>query len=324
MGLSTHSEHAKRVLKAAGSPMGAAKSRVVASWRRSIERHGLEPSQFQRAARIGTAELRERREASDRFRDIAAGQLDQLFRLVGQSGCSALLTDADGVVLEQRCSDGDAHAFRAWGLWEGADWSERAEGTNGIGTCLAEERHLIVHRNEHFFARNAGMSCIDAPIFGADGQVIGALDVSSARADQTQGINQLIAASVLQSARQIEAEVFRAAFPKARFVLADADEGPLVKLLAVNSDDIVVGATRGARRMFGMAAMGPIEHRPASDLLGREGDDATGFERGERSAVVRALARAEGNVSQAARALGIGRATLYRRMKRLGIGERPD
>ncbi len=323
MGLSTHSEHAKYVLKAAGSPMGAAKSRVVASWRRSIERHGLEPSQFQRAERIDTAELRDRREALDRFRSIAAAQLDQLFRLVGQSGCSVLLTDADGVVLEQRCSDGDAHAFRAWGLWEGADWSEQAEGTNGIGTCLAEERHLIVHRNEHFFARNAGMSCIDAPIFGADGRVIGALDVSSARADQTQGINQLIASSVLQSARQIEAEVFRAAFPKERFILADADEGPLVKLLAVNSDDIVVGATRGARRMFGMASLGPIEQRPASDLLGRDDGEATGFERGERAAVMRALARADGNVSQAARALGIGRATLYRRMKRLGIGDKP-
>ena len=40
-----------------------------------------------------------------------------------------------------------------------------------------------------------------------------------------------------------------------------------------------------------------------------------------RAAVVRALARAEGNVSKAARTLGIGRATLYRRMTRLRIGE---
>ncbi|MDN3718375.1 helix-turn-helix domain-containing protein [Roseibium salinum] len=39
--------------------------------------------------------------------------------------------------------------------------------------------------------------------------------------------------------------------------------------------------------------------------------------------MIRALTRAGGNVSEAARALGVGRATLYRRMKRLGIGENP-
>ena len=35
------------------------------------------------------------------------------------------------------------------------------------------------------------------------------------------------------------------------------------------------------------------------------------------------MARAGGNVSAAARALGVGRATLYRRMARLGIDENP-
>jgi transcriptional regulator of acetoin/glycerol metabolism len=91
-------------------------------------------------------------------------------------------------------------------------------------------------------------------------------------------------------------------------------------LLAVNSDDIVVGATRGARKAFGLRTSGPIAPLPASDILGRE-DGPSGFEKAERAAVVRALTRAAGNVSEAARALGIGRATLYRRMKRLGIGE---
>ncbi|TGN49300.1 sigma-54-dependent Fis family transcriptional regulator, partial [Paracoccus liaowanqingii] len=62
--------------------------------------------------------------------------------------------------------------------------------------------------------------------------------------------------------------------------------------------------------------------RPAADLLGRQ-DDLRGFDKGERAAVIRALARASGNVSAAARALGIGRATLYRRMARLGIGDNP-
>uniref|UniRef100_UPI0035146029 helix-turn-helix domain-containing protein n=1 Tax=Pseudooceanicola sp. TaxID=1914328 RepID=UPI0035146029 len=64
----------------------------------------------------------------------------------------------------------------------------------------------------------------------------------------------------------------------------------------------------------------PLRPRPASDLFGRD-DGPTGFEKAERAAVVRALARAGGNVSEAARALGVGRATLYRRMKRLGLGD---
>ena len=47
-----------------------------------------------------------------------------------------------------------------------------------------------------------------------------------------------------------------------------------------------------------------------------------GFERAERAAVIRALTRTQGNVSAAARNLGIGRATMYRRMKRLGLDEK--
>lgn len=251
---------------------------------------------------------------------VAAPKLDQLFSLVGNSGCGVLLTDSDGIVLDQRCRDSDAGVFQKWGLWQGADWSEAAEGTNGIGTCLTEHRQVTIHRDEHYFARNVGMSCMDAPIYGADGTVIAALDVSSARADQTEAYNRLIAAMVSQTARQIETDHFRASFPKARIIIAESDDADAAMLLAVDSDDILVGATRGARKAFGLPAHGPLTARPASDLFGRE-NGPSGFERAERAAVIRALSRAGGNVSEAARALGVGRATLYRRMKRLGLGD---
>ena len=88
----------------------------------------------------------------------------------------------------------------------------------------------------------------------------------------------------------------------------------------MDRDDLVVGATRAARSIFGLQRTGTISARPAADILGRE-DGPTGFQKAERAAVVRALARADGNVSQAARQLGVGRATLYRRMKRLGLNE---
>ncbi|WP_407644505.1 GAF domain-containing protein [Chachezhania sediminis] len=250
---------------------------------------------------------------------VAAPKLDALHQLVGASGCGVMLTDAEGVVLASRAADADLRVFHAWGLAPGSDWSEASEGTNGIGTCIAEARRIIIHRDEHFHARNTAMSCMDAPIFGAEGELIGALDVSSARADQTEGFNRLIAAMVAQTAKQIEVETFRAAFPGARVIVADTDDAEAAMLLAVDPNDIVLGATRGARRAFGLAATGPISALPASDLFGRE-DGPTGFEKAERAAVIRALTRAGGNVSEAARTLGIGRATLYRRMKRLNIG----
>ena len=197
--------------------------------------------------RLDAASLRHRREGIDRFLTIATPQLDQLFGLVGHSGCGVLLTDAEGIVLEQRCTDGDAEVFRSWGLWPGADWSEAAEGTNGIGTCLVERRQVTIHRDEHFLSRNIGMSCMDAPIYGADGHLIAALDVSSARTDQTEGFNRLIGAMVAQTAQRIEADTFRAAFPGHRIVVAADDGSGAPSLLAVDRDDLIVGASRGAR-----------------------------------------------------------------------------
>ena len=311
--------HVDRVVSAVQSGSASARSALAASWWRSLERHGLNPAEQRAPERLSDSDFRDQQQRLEHFLMVAAPKLDQLFGLVGQSGCGVLLTDENGIVLDRRFSDGDSAVFESWGLALGADWSEASEGTNGIGTCLAEKRQVTIHRDEHFFARNIGMSCMDAPIFGPDGRIVAALDVSSARADQTEVFNRVIAATVAQTAQKIEADFFRASFAKARILVADFDDGDASALLAVDQDDIVIGATRSARQVFGMAATGEIKPRPASDLFGR-GDGPLGFEKAERAAVVWALTRAGGNVSEAARALGIGRATLYRRMKRLGIG----
>jgi len=312
--------HADRVLEATSSASAAARSRIAASWHRSVRKHGLDPDNRRAPERIELSALQVRLDAAEKFMTVAAPRLDALYSLVGQSGCAVLLTDAQGVVLDQRVADADKAAFEGWGLSAGADWSEEREGTNGIGTCLTERRHVIIHQDEHFHARNTGMSCIDAPIFGENGQIMGALDVSSARADQTEAFNRLIGAQVAQTARAIEEAHFRATFGAARIIVAESDDTETATLLAVDKDDLVIGATRGARRAFGLAATGALDARPAADILGRE-DGPTGFQRAERAAVVRALARADGNVSQAARQLGVGRATLYRRIKRLGLDD---
>ncbi len=316
-----HSQHhVERVMESVASRSAAARSSLAASWRRSVERHRLDPGETRGKDRLASAALRDRQARLERLLRISGPRLDQLFGLVGLSGCGVLLTDVDGIVLDRRCNASDVSVFDTWGLRLGADWSEAREGTNGIGTCLAERAQVTIHRDEHFFARNIAMSCMDAPIFGPDGSLLAALDVSSARADQTVSYNRLIAAMVGQTARTIEADCFRSAYPAARIVVAADDGADAAMLLAVDADDLVIGATRGARRAFGLPASGALSPRPASDLLGCD-DAAPGLVAAERAALVQALARSNGNVAGAARALGIGRATLYRRMKRVGLGD---
>lgn len=295
-------------------------TRLTASWRRSMMKHGLDPARTPAPKRFSDMEIQERRARLEGFMDLATPQLDHLYQMVGNTGCSVLMTDRDGVILDQRSKDADSDTFQDWGLWAGFDWSEKSEGTNGIGTCIAEARSLIIHRDEHFMSRNTVMSCMDAPIFGPDGELIAALDVSSCRADQTEAYTRLISGVVAQTAKQIETEAFRAAFPKARIITGPEERPEGAVLLAVDQDDLIVGATRAARRAFGLGLGGKIDPRPASDILGRD-STSSALERAERAALKRAIARAGGNMSAAARELGIGRATLYRRMKRLGIGE---
>lgn len=313
--------HTETVINTVGSASAPARSSLAASWHRSMIKHGLDPARDARVTRLDDGALAHRQGALDRFRHIAQVELDRLYRLVGRSGCGVFLTDTDGVVLDRRWSDADQADFRSWGLSAGTIWSEAAEGTNGIGTCIAEGRRVIVHRGEHFRTRNIGLSCIGAPVYGARGELIAALDVSTARADHTHAMNSLIAEAVSETAARIEASHFRARHPAARILVADVQKPVGSALLAVDRDDIVIGATRAARIAFDLGVDAPIEAVPAADILG---DAKDGLRDAQRTVVVQALTRAEGNASSAAKYLGISRATLYRRMNRLGINRGTD
>jgi transcriptional regulator of acetoin/glycerol metabolism len=311
--------HVERVIESLTSGSAAARSRLAASWQRSYLKHGIDPAKPRRPAVLNMVRLKDQRLALGNVLSIAAPRLDDLYSMIGHCGCGILLTDSEGLVIDGRFGDSDAGAFNEWGLNPGADWSEAAQGTNGIGTCLAERRPVTIHRDQHYLPHNIGMSCIDAPVFGPDATLVAALDVSSARADQTEGFNRLIEAMVVQVARQIEADLFRTAYAQHRIVLSGGDSVGAA-LLAVDQADIVVGASREARHRHGLETSGAIRPRPVTDLMGQEGS-AGGLERAERAAVIHALTRSGGNASGAARALGLGRATLYRRMKRLGLGD---
>ncbi|HEX9211615.1 MAG TPA: GAF domain-containing protein [Bradyrhizobium sp.] len=309
--------HAARVEAAIVSGQ-AARSALVASWRRSSRLHHLDPSGRNLPLRLSEAELRQARERIAPLLAAAQGAMDRLYQAVGAAGCCVLLADDDGVPVDRRGTQADDATFQSWGLWTGALWSEEHEGTNGIGTCLVEQRPLTIDRDQHFFTRNTLLSCTAVPIYDHEAALAGVLDVSSCRADRTDTFSNLIALAAGEAARRIEADLFRKAFAHARIVLTQAADGQCGGLVAVDADDLVIGATRSARMGLGIAPGRALQPVPAADLLG--GDTAHDhLAGGQRAVLQRALLRAGGNVSAAAKALGVSRATLHRKLKRFGL-----
>ena len=310
-----HADHVLKVI--AGNE--AASSALAASWRRSGALYALDPASCAPPQRLPADEIARARERMGSLLAAAQGSIDRLFLAVGGVGCSVVVADLSGVIVDRRGAPCDDRFFDGSGLWNGAVWSEQYEGTNGIGTCLVEHRAVTIDRDQHFFTRNSDLFCTTAPIFDEHGELAAALDVSSCRADLTEGFARLIASAVADATRFIEAENFRLAFPDARILLAPSGDRYGSSLLAVDRDDLVIGATRAARIGLGVNSATLKRPTPAADLIGRAEAESDDMGAAERAVLQRALARSSGNVSRAAKDLNMSRATFHRKMNQLGL-----
>jgi transcriptional regulator of acetoin/glycerol metabolism len=148
---------------------------------------------------------------------------------------------------------------------------------------------------------------------------VAALDVSSCRADLIESFVNLIATAVIDAAARIEAECFRLAYPRARIVVVPVADKTVRALIAIDQDDLVVGATRAARQALGISRACFQKPLPAAEVLSASKRVTENLATAARGVLQRALARADGNVTVAAEALGMSRATLYRKLRRLDL-----
>jgi transcriptional regulator of acetoin/glycerol metabolism len=310
--------HAQRVAAAVESS-DAARSVIVASWRRCSHSYGLDPSGHAPRRRLSAVELRESTQRLEPLVYAAGPTLDRLQALVPSMNCCVLMAGLDGVLVHWRGKDVDVDVVRRLGLWSGVDWSEKNEGTNGVGTCLVEKRALTIHQGEHFLARDSELSCSVAPIFDHEGRLAAALDITHYGNAASEGLIGLLAFTVREAAWQIEAANFRNVFCNARIVTVPDRTRACVGLIAVDQDDMVLGATRAARLLLGIGDGDLRSGIPAMDLQKGGADLDDSMVHAERGTIRRALARAGGNVSASARALDISRATMKRKLKKFNL-----
>jgi transcriptional regulator of acetoin/glycerol metabolism len=248
---------------------GAVGADIAASWRRCMIDYSLDLHRAADAYVLDQNALAEYRARHEHLIQIASAEIDWLYEHMAMTRNALVLTDAAGIVLYERVDPAVVEDVRRAGLRLGADWSESRQGTNGMGTCIAENRPIIVHRDEHFRSCLIGLSCTAAPIHDASGALVAALDVTTLNAQGTRETQAHVLSLVHLSAKLIEKCLFLRHYQDGH-VLRFHARPEFVNLqhdgaIALGNDATVIAADEMALRLLG------VEQR--AKLIGRRIDE---------------------------------------------------
>lgn len=246
------SNHVARVLSVANHVADVdAESRIATSWRRCLISHKLDPARQGPPQTLTESEIRHVAEPMEETIRLLTPELDDLARVLRDAGYCVNLADANATMLFSRLpGEADARMFMDWKIYTGSNFAETCEGTNGLGTALAEQKPILVHRDEHFRAQWHMFSCAVAPLFDQAGRLAGAVNITSCREDLERAAHQLALAVTMEATRRMERAIFRDHFRNAWIATVPGDGGS--GLLAYDDDRRIVGACRSARALLGL------------------------------------------------------------------------
>ncbi|MBB6250857.1 sigma-54-dependent Fis family transcriptional regulator [Nitrospirillum iridis] len=150
---------------------------IVRSWRRCADR-GLRADRPAHQDPLSRADLAALRERHNTLMRLATPELDTLHQAMRDLGGMVLLTNDRGLILDARGEGGFVRRARRVSLQPGAGWGEDDEGTNAVGTALAERTLIQVRGPEHYLTDNAFLICTAMPVMDPYGTLAGVIDLS--------------------------------------------------------------------------------------------------------------------------------------------------
>lgn len=245
--------------------LGNDTSYIESSWQRCKEKYKIAPQRPIELCALTEQEIQEKREPLEQLLGNSQGIIEKIRRVARQSGYSVLIGNAEGVTVKAFTDSDHGSALHSKGIRQGTLWQEAIAGTNGLGTCLEEKRPITVDASEHYGTNLQCFSCSAAPLIGADGAIIGALDMSTFATGNRLG--QALALNfVTETANEIEATIFRDAYRNQHVINLAGAIHTNTALVAFNENGTVVAATT--------PALMELNCRQRYDLVGKNVEEA--------------------------------------------------
>jgi len=270
-----------------GTSDGAFKPRpreayIDAAWRRCVEEYRLDPEVLPAQEYIGGPALKHRRESMALFERVGRGEMRRLFDEIQQHAQFSLadsrfvlmLADADATIMEVFSDTSDTATvefIQASNMRPGFIWDERHAGANGPGTCVHDRLPRLVHREDHFFSCNRNMSCSAGPVWGSNGSLLGAVDLSFLDCRENRSSQVVTGTLVNMSARIIEHLHFTQQYRD--FLVMHFHDRPestgltYDSLLAIDDNGRVLAVDRTVPGRFGFSSHAELVGRSVADLF---------------------------------------------------------
>ncbi|MFD4676895.1 GAF domain-containing protein [Lentzea sp. NPDC058450] len=175
---------------------------ISASWQRSLAAN-VDPDLHTAPTVFAADELSDLRERHPLHPTLPLLR-ETLLGFAEEAGHIMIVADALGHILWCEGSKDTRGSAEDVGLAEGTLWSERAAGTNGMGTALATNAPVTVHSAEHLVRTYHHWTCAASPIRDPDtGTTIGVVDLSG----PIETVHPSMVALVSASARLAESEM---------------------------------------------------------------------------------------------------------------------
>ncbi|NBZ89573.1 sigma-54-dependent Fis family transcriptional regulator [Stagnihabitans tardus] len=261
------SSEIESILRARGVAEARLPDLVEQSWKRCLTDYNLLPDAVPRAAVLSHSEIQALMQEREEFLRIAEPEVERLFRQLVDSEYLVSLASSQGAMMLFRCDYQYLGDLAGSGVIPGSVWTEDAQGTNGVGTCLRVGKPVIIAGAEHYGAATQRLTCLTAPVLGRGGAIESVINVTTARQADAR-VNKMVQQIVERSARRIENGYF-GRLNRRNLMLRILDNGETGDIaeegrLALDENGRVLDGSSFATRLLG---------RPVGQLVGQQAEE---------------------------------------------------